>query len=118
MQNPIFQKPPAVCPPLALRPKEAAEAIGISERLLIDWTHEHGLPCIRLGRVVLYPVDLVREWLNTKSQPDLVPPESPARPVLPAPRTNDLRLSGPVSERHASAINLSEVIASLQIPQR
>jgi len=118
MQHGIFQKPPASCPPLALRPKEAAEALGISERLLLDWTHEHGLPCVRLGRVVLYPVDLIREWLNTMSQPDHGPPESPARPVLPAPKTKDLRLSGPVYERPASAINLSELLAHHQSPQR
>lgn len=35
MHHGMFQKPPASGPPLALGPKEAAEAVGISERLLL-----------------------------------------------------------------------------------
>ncbi len=72
--NAIFTPPPAI-PPLALRPRQAAAALGISERLLQDWSKDHGLPCIRLGQVVLYPVDEVRRWLSeqaTTSEP--VPP--------------------------------------------
>jgi hypothetical protein len=34
MQHDMFQKPPASGPPSALGPKEAAEALGLSERLL------------------------------------------------------------------------------------
>lgn len=117
MHSGIFQKPPASCPPLALRPKEAAEALGISERLLLDWTHEHGVPCVRLGRVVLYPVDLVRDWLNAMSQPDQVSPETPANPVVPAAQTGNFHQSISAYELSGSAINLSDLLAS-QKPQR
>jgi excisionase family DNA binding protein len=65
MNKTLFQQSPPPIPPLALRPKEAAEALGISERLLLDWTAEYGLPCLRLGRVVLYPVDSIRGWLRS-----------------------------------------------------
>jgi len=54
-------------PPLALRPRDAALALGISERLLQDWAKHHGLPCVRLGQVVLYPVDEVRQWLRART---------------------------------------------------
>lgn len=64
--NPLFAAATAVAP-LALRPRDAAVALGISERLLQDWAKTHGLPCIRLGQVVLYPVDEVRAWLRAQT---------------------------------------------------
>ena len=47
---------------LALRPKEAAAALGISERKLRDILPE--LPTVRAGGVVLVPVDALRDWLR------------------------------------------------------
>ena len=47
---------------LALRPKEAAEALGVSERTLRQLAPE--LPRVSRGRVVLYPVEALREWLR------------------------------------------------------
>jgi excisionase family DNA binding protein len=64
--NPLFTTAPAAAP-LALRPRDAAVALGISERLLQDWAKTHGLPCVRLGQVVLYPVDEVRAWLRAQT---------------------------------------------------
>ena len=49
--------------PLALRPRDAARALGISERTLWDWTRTEGLPHVRIGNVVLYPVGCVKQWL-------------------------------------------------------
>ena len=46
---------------LALRPKEAAEALGVSERTLRQMLPE--LPHVRVGGVVLLPVDALRGWL-------------------------------------------------------
>ena len=51
-------------PCLAMRAREAAKALGISERLLWDWTDRGVVPHIRLGKAVLYPVDALREWLQ------------------------------------------------------
>jgi len=64
--NPLFTTATAAAP-LALRPRDAAVALGISERLLQDWAKTHGLPCVRLGQVVLYPVDEVRAWLRAQT---------------------------------------------------
>ncbi len=64
--NPLFTTAPAVAP-LALRPRDAAASLGISERLLQDWAKTHGLPCIRIGQVVLYPVDEMRQWLRHRA---------------------------------------------------
>jgi len=52
--------------PISLRPKEAADALGISERLLREWTKQGYIPHVRLGGVLLYPVAEVRSWLSQR----------------------------------------------------
>ena len=51
---------------LALRPKEAAEALGLSERKLRELTPE--LPHIRRGGVILYPVGALERWLEDQAR--------------------------------------------------
>ena len=55
---------------LALRPKEAAQALGIGERKLWEITADQtsGIPHVRLGKAVLYPVDELRRWLARKAK--------------------------------------------------
>ncbi len=60
-------KPTAPC--LAMRAREAAKALGVSERTLWDWTDKGQVPHIRRGRVVLYSVDALRQWLQHSSEP-------------------------------------------------
>jgi len=50
---------------LSLRPREAARALGISERKLWDLTAPRGpIPCARLGRnIVIYRVADLDTWL-------------------------------------------------------
>lgn len=56
--------PGAGAAPLALRPREAAKALGIGERLLWDLTAPRGpIPCARVGTARLYPVEALRKWL-------------------------------------------------------
>lgn len=51
--------------PLALGAKDAAKALGISERALQNATQPKGpIPSIKLGERRLYPVDALREWLR------------------------------------------------------
>ena len=52
-------------PRLALRPKEAAEALGISERTLRQILPE--LPHFRVGGVVLLPVEELKAWLREQA---------------------------------------------------
>lgn len=54
-------------PQLALRPTEAANALGVSPRTLWAWTSSGAVPHVRVGRTVLYSVDVLRDWLNRKS---------------------------------------------------
>lgn len=55
-------------PNLALRPRDAAKALGVSERLLWEWTHRGDVPHVRIGRTILYPVDALRDWLNRQAE--------------------------------------------------
>ena len=55
-------------PCLAMRPREAAKALGISARLLWEHTDRGAIPHIRLGKAILYPVDSLRDWLERQAQ--------------------------------------------------
>lgn len=52
---------------IALRPRDAARALGVSLRTLWGWTRDGRLPHIKLGRVVLYPVAMLREWIEQQA---------------------------------------------------
>ena len=52
---------------LALRPREAARALGIGERLLWSWTNQGLIPHLRIGTRVVYPVDALRGWLAART---------------------------------------------------
>ena len=53
---------------LAVRPKDAAKLLGIGERLLWSLTNRGEIPCVRLGRCVIYPVDQLRTWLGSRAE--------------------------------------------------
>ncbi len=55
-------------PALALRPRDAAKALGISPRLLWQLTHDGTIPSIKLGRAVLYRRDALVAWLDGAEQ--------------------------------------------------
>ena len=61
---------PAVPPTaLALRPRDAAKALGISERMLWSLTAPRGtIPAVRIGTCVLYPVTGLQAWLDRQAQ--------------------------------------------------
>jgi len=51
---------------LALRPKEAAGVLGVSERKFRSMLPE--IPHVRLEGVVIIPVDSLRGWLRERSE--------------------------------------------------
>ena len=57
-----------VAPCLALRPREAAAALGVSERTLWDWTQRGDVPHVRRGKTILYSVDGLRRWLDDQAK--------------------------------------------------
>ena len=62
--------PPDPVPMLALRPKDAARALGIGERKLWEITADRtsGIPHVRFGKAVLYPVRELQDWLARQSE--------------------------------------------------
>jgi hypothetical protein len=65
---PSPQSDPNQPKPLSLRPKAAAPALGISERHLADLTKAGLIPCVRLGRAVVYPVSVLEEFLAQQAK--------------------------------------------------
>jgi excisionase family DNA binding protein len=57
---------------LALRPVEAAKALGISPRLLWQLTHDGVIPRVRVGtgkrKAVLYPTAELQAWLSRQAE--------------------------------------------------
>lgn len=58
--------------PLSLRPREAAKALGISQRTLWSLTTPRGpIPAVRVGhgarQAVLYPTDTLKAWLRQQA---------------------------------------------------
>ncbi len=69
MPDKAAETPPDSAPPcLALRPKDAARALGIGERLLWSKTNSGEIPCVRIGRAVVYPVNLLRDYLDQQAK--------------------------------------------------
>jgi excisionase family DNA binding protein len=56
---------------MALRPKDAAKALGISTRHLWTLTAQGHIPCARVGsgkrQLVVYPVEVLRAWLAAQA---------------------------------------------------
>jgi len=52
---------------LALRPREAARALGVCGKTLWSWTKAGLVPHVRIGKAILYPTDLLQEWLRQQA---------------------------------------------------
>jgi len=64
---PLLAKPDPLVPCLAMRPREAAAAIGVSERTLWSWTREGTVPHVRRGKTIMYPVSALTRWLDEQA---------------------------------------------------
>lgn len=63
MEIPLF-KTDVPTDALALPPRVAARALGVSPRTLWAYTKSARIPHLRIGRRVVYPVEGLREWLK------------------------------------------------------
>lgn len=53
---------------LALRPRDAARTLGLSERTLWSLTKQGKVPFVRIGKAVRYPRHLLLRWLEEQSR--------------------------------------------------
>ena len=59
---------------LSLRSREAALALGISERTLFSLCQRDEIPHVKTGRVVLFPIASLKRWLAEQTtRPPLQP---------------------------------------------
>ena len=60
------QTPPTIAPAprLLLRPADAAEVVGLSERLLWSLTKAGKIPVLRIGRATRYALKDLEEWIE------------------------------------------------------
>ena len=62
---------------LSLRSREAAQALGISERTLWSLCQRDEIPHLKTGRVVLFPIESLKRWLAEKTaRPPLQPADA------------------------------------------
>ena len=52
---------------LVLRQGELARRLGVSRQTISNWTRRGKLPCLRIGRLVLYPYSELCRWLQQAS---------------------------------------------------
>jgi excisionase family DNA binding protein len=55
-------------PVLLLTPRQAAKALGISERTLATYTKSGLLPVVRIGHSVRYSPDDLRDWIKRATE--------------------------------------------------
>ena len=60
--------PAPTIPTLALRLKDAAKALNVSDRTLWGWADAKLIPCIRINGTVLFSVDALRTWCIEQSK--------------------------------------------------
>ncbi len=53
--------------PLALRARDAARLLAVSERTLWSLTAADQIPHVRIGRLVVYPVRALEAWLTARA---------------------------------------------------
>jgi excisionase family DNA binding protein len=53
-------------PAISLRPRQAALALGISLSTLERLTKSGEVPVVRQGRIRLYSIEALKEWLRAK----------------------------------------------------
>lgn len=62
-----YQKPKDI-DPLLLSPRQASRALAISERTLWSLTKSGAVPHIRIGKLVRYPVDGLKKYIEQAAE--------------------------------------------------
>jgi excisionase family DNA binding protein len=64
-----------VVPPVGLRSREAARALGISESTLRRLTQAGEISCIKRNRLKIYAYDELQRWVRDETQAQTKPEE-------------------------------------------
>gem|GEM_PF-591433 len=78
MHSPPTHQPAAAAPSLLVSTSEAARLLRISSRTLWTLTQAGDVPCVRIGRKVLYSRRSLKQWVRQRSRSyDARPAPSP-----------------------------------------
>ena len=59
---------PTKSAPLLLTPQQAAEALAISPRKLWGMTANREISSLKIGRLVRYPIDDLKRWIDAQKK--------------------------------------------------
>lgn len=54
--------------PLMVKPSQAAKLLQVCEKTLWTWTKDGTIPAIKVGGVVRYSVDALRQWITNRTK--------------------------------------------------
>jgi excisionase family DNA binding protein len=66
--NPFERYPKNDVPPISMRPRQAADALGVSLSTLERLTRSGQIPAAKIGRCTVYGVDALRAWVASQSE--------------------------------------------------
>jgi excisionase family DNA binding protein len=66
--NPFQRYPTAGVPSISLRPKQAADALGVSLSTLERLTRRGEIRAAKIGRCTVYAVDSLKAWLASQTE--------------------------------------------------
>lgn len=84
----FFRKQEDKIDPLALRPRDAAAALGISPSTLERLKKTGKIPYVKINHVVLYRVEALRKWIKDHESAEHPPLPRKAEPKRPAVQTH------------------------------
>lgn len=70
---------PAPIVPLAYGLNRAAKALDLSARNLWQLSKEGRIPFVRVGNRLLFPADMLRDWLRQQATAAAPPADTPAK---------------------------------------
>ena len=66
--NPFQRYPTTETPAICLRPKQAADALGVSLSTLERLTKSGQIPAGKIGRCTVYAVDSLKAWAASQTE--------------------------------------------------
>lgn len=85
-----------------LKAREAAQCLAISERYLYQLTSSGELPCVRVGKLVRYSVETLRQWIKDRESAEHSTLPRKAQPKRPAVQPHQATVPRAVSKRRST----------------
>lgn len=91
--------------PFLLKPREAAQRLAISERYLYQLTSSGEVPCVRVGKLVRYSVETLRQWIKDRESVEHPPLPRKAKVKCPTVQARQAPVPRAASKRRSATGN-------------